>query len=259
MASYTIKSNFNGDIRRTTTSSVPTLAQLASLETSMYRFSRPVTLKYLDEEGDAVTLANDDDVATAFAAAAAVATFLVHVVAVEAVSTTVAANINSPITTVADNPITAVPIDTRVASNAPVTAVPVVGNAVTTTPISDVNTNISPITNSPVIVTNFDGSSINNTVVTISDVNVVSGVGNGNGNGNAAVSAAASVRQRKPFVVSSNSAVWLPILVQLAQVGFSDTQRNVELLNHFGGNYLAVLSQLVLEFALKQQAPAQSQ
>ena len=111
--SFTIKSNFNGDIRRTTSQSVPTFAQLASLESSMYRFSNPVTLKYLDEENDAVTLANDEDVATAFGAAAAVGSFLVHVLAVESVNTTVAANINSPITTVADNPITAVPIDAR--------------------------------------------------------------------------------------------------------------------------------------------------
>jgi len=102
--SFTIKSNFNGDIRRTTSQSVPTFAQLASLESSMYRFSNPVTLKYLDEENDAVTLANDEDVATAFGAAAAVGSFLVHVLAVESVNTTVAANINSPPTSTRPSP-----------------------------------------------------------------------------------------------------------------------------------------------------------
>jgi len=148
-------------------------------------------------------------------------------------------------------------VDFAVATNAPVTAVPVVGNAVTTTPISDVNSNVSPISNSPVIVTNFDGSSINNTVVNISDVNVVAGNGNDNGNGAAASAASSSsssaMAKKAPFVLKHNAATWMPMIAQLTSIGFADTQRNVDLLNHFDGNYLAVLCQLVQEHALQRR------
>jgi hypothetical protein len=241
---FTVKSDYNGDIRRFTAPGSTSFEELAVMLCRLYALSGPVTLKYTDEDGDMVTMASSEDLMRAVLEMAGNA-LRVHVLDEStSVDTTTAIAAN-------------VPVSANVVTNAPETVVPVVASPVTTVPISDISTqadspasgnvvtavpiagnstNVSPIVESPITTTTFSDSPITTNVVNISGVDM--NVGNGN------VDAEAQVF---PFVNVANLNTFMPFLYQLQQLGFRDTKRHVDLLNHFKGNYLQVLSALTAE------------
>jgi len=212
-------------------SAIPTLKELVNKEASLYQLKKSATMKWLDQDNDLITLSSDDDVAEAFNSASRDGSNLVRIqLILQNIATSLSGNFGSPITTVADNPITTVPINAI--TNAPTTTVPITG----------ITSNVSPV------VGNLDGNTLNNNFVSISGVTV-------NTNTVSAVavpivtSSAAPSPNQAPFVTKDNSKEWMPMIAQFAMMGFVDSQRNVDLLNHFNGNYLCTLCQLVQDHA----------
>jgi len=262
--SYVVKSIFNTQLYRFSTTEVPSVRELQQQIGTYFSITSPMQMSWIDEDGDQITLRTNEDVKEAFA------TRLVKIYTT--VTQTVVANTNSPITTVSGNAVTTVPITDNGITNAPVSVVPL-GNVINTVPIEGNTTNVSPITDSPVTVTNLDGSPITSNVVNISGVNVVSGnnvspsISNDSpvvnhifdhnhtfsrvrSNQSSAVPSfvPSSIDNVKAnplqFVRKENSNQWLPVLVQLKEIGFNNSQQNIHLLNRYNGDYLLVLAKL---------------